>query len=287
MEALLEEKLHGIKTTLARIGDIRPTWTQRVLKTGVLSRMLSRIEVDGRSFEVTDRFTQSLASRFHVGKEFFRYFTPDEVFGRVQEVHPRSLVRLTTDGDRALGMSSPAKPIVRPAELCRLLKRQKKRVLDVRYENGIVTTTHQLDEADWTIGRDVFSHTYTFETPVDGFGLPSVYLSLIRMICTNGLIGYSPAFRTDIALGKEERDGAEGPLGRAMDCFSNEEGYAAIRERLESARQSEASIFDVHMLARSMSRDTKPGGYDAMRPIYDRFWKLTGDIAVKYGVASD
>lgn len=287
MVAVLEKRLGELDTTVARIGDIRPRWTEQQLKTGVVRRRLSSIEVNGRSFKVTLRFMQSLAARFHVGPEFFRYFTPDEVFERVQNVHPRSSVRLTTDGDHALGMSNPAKPLVRPDDLCRLLKSQGDRLANVHYDEGIVTTTHWLDEADWRIGRDVFSHTYTFETPVDGFGLPSVYLSLIRMICTNGLIGYSPVFRTDISLGKEASDGVAGPLGRAMDCFSNEEGYAALRERLESARKSEASIFEVRMLARALTRSAKQSNEATMRQIYDKLWQLTGDIAVKYGVASD
>jgi len=230
---------------------------------------------------------QSLAARFHVGREFFRYFTPDEVFARVQEVHPRGWVRLTTDRDLALGMSNPDRPAVHPQELCKLLQAQSGRLVEARYTGGVVKSVHRLDEPEWKLGREVFQNTFTLETPVDGFGLPSVYLSLIRQICRNGLIGYAPAFRTDIALGHSDSDGTSGPLRRAMDCFSNEEGYAAIRERLQSARQSEASVYEVQMFCRALARDTKPGAFHCMQPVYDRLWRLTGDISIKYGVASD
>lgn len=287
MIGTLERKLDNVKATLTRIGDIRPIWTEKILKNGILGRTVDSIVVNDKPYRVTSRFMQSLAARFHIGREFFRYFTPDEVFQRVQEVHPRTHVRLTTDGQLALGLSNPAKPMIRPPELCRLLKSQGDRAIDVRYRQGIVTSTHRLDEANWSVGRDVFSQTYTMETPVDGFGLPSVYLSLIRLICTNGMVGYSPAFRTDIALGKNEFDGAEGPLGRAMECFSNEEGYSALRERLESARKSEASVYEVRMLSRAITRDCQPARRADLQQLFDRLWRLTGDLAVKYGVASE
>lgn len=287
MVALLTEQLAALQRQVVRIGDIRPRWIEKRLKTGVTRRSISRIQVGDREYQATDRFMQSLAARFHVGQEFFRYFTPDEVFDRVQEVHPRSLVRLTTHGQVALGMSNPDRPTVHPDELCRLLMAQNGHLVEARYGGGVVKSVHRLDEPEWKLGRDVFSNTFTLETPVDGFGLPSIYLSLIRQICSNGLIGYAPAFRTDIPLGKNDSDGAAGPLRRAMDCFSNEEGYAAIRQRLQSAQRSEASVYEVRMLCRALSRDIKPGAFGHTQPIYDRLWKLTGDISVKYGVASD
>jgi hypothetical protein len=283
----LEGRLGQLDTTCVQIGDIVPRWTQTETSSGLARRRLSTIDVDGRPYGVTDRFTRSLALRFHVGSEFFRYFTPDEVFERIQQVHPRATVRLTTDGERALGMSNPAKPYVRPQELCRLLRGQRDRLVNLEYRDGVVRSTHRLDEAEWNVGRDAFASTFMFETPVDGVGLPSVYLSVIRMICTNGMIGYAPAFRTSIQLGKDLLDGAEGPLGRAMDCFSNEEGYAAFRERLDAARKSEASVYEVRMLCRALSRDFDPAKRASGQRIFERLWKLTGDLAVKYGVASE
>lgn len=258
MVAALSEQLAGLRRQVLRLGDIRPRWTEKRLKTGVTRRVISGIQVGDREYKVTERFMQSLAARFHVGQEFFRYFTPDEVFARVQEVHPRSLVRLTTDGKLALGMSNPDLPIVHPQELCKLLKSQNGNLVEAKYAGGTVKSVHRLDEPEWSLNKEVFLNTFTLETPIDGFGLPSVYLSLIRQICSNGLIGYAPAFRTDIPLGKNDSDGAAGPLRRAMDCFSNEEGYAAIRQRLQSAQRSEASVYEVRMLGRAISRDTRP-----------------------------
>jgi hypothetical protein len=287
MVAVLTEQLAGLHRQVVRIGDIQPIWSEERRRAGIDRRAIGRIKVHDREYHVTDRFMQSLASRFHVGGDFFRYFTPSEVFTRIQEVHPRGRVRLTTDRDTVLGMSNPDRPIVHPEELCRLLAAQNGQVVQRQYQRGVVTSVHQLDEPPWKLGKEVFTSTFTLETPVDGFGLPSIYLSLIRQLCTNGMIGYAPAFRTNIPLGKHDSDGAAGPLRRAMDCFSNEEGYAAVRQRLASARTSEASVYEVRMLCRAMSRDTRTGKDAAMQPVYDRLWKLTGDISIKYGVASD
>ncbi len=283
----IENRLKTVGTTYVRIGDMIPRWTEAESTNGPARRRLSTIEVAGRPYAVSDRFLRSLALRFHVGSEFFRYFTPDEVFERVQRVHPRTTVRLTTDRDTALGMSNPSRPYVSPGELCGLLRGQRGRLTGIDYHNGVVTSTHRMDEASWSIGRDLFSSTFTFETPIDGIGLPSVYLSVVRLICANGMIAYAPAFRTEIPLGRNADDGVAEPLGRAMDCFSNEEGYAAFRDRLEMARKSEASVYEVRMLCRAISRDLDPKKRADGHVIFDRLWKLTGDLATKYGVASD
>jgi len=287
MLAKLMDRLSDLRSIDVQIGHIRPSWSDKQLNSGIVNRVLHTVTVNDQDYIVTPRFLQSLAARFHIGREFFRYYTPSEVFQRVQIVHPRHHVRLTVDGEYALGMSNPARPYVTPPEMCKLLDDQGENLVDVEYGEGVVTTTHKLDEADCKIGGEVFKHTYTFEIPMDGFGLPSVYLSMIRQICTNGMIGYAPAFRTDISLGKDKSDGIVGPLGRAMDCFSNEEGYAAIRERLESARRSEASVYEVRLLARAITRDSIPRKRFEMQKLYDKLWRLSGDLSVKYGVASD
>ncbi len=137
MVAALTERFAGLRTQVVQIGDIRPRWTEKRPKTGVARRAISDIEIGDREYRVTGRFMQSLAARFHVGQEFFRYFTPSEVFARVQETHPHSLVRLTTDGNAALGMSNPDRPIVHPQELCRLLESQNGRVVQKQYAEGI------------------------------------------------------------------------------------------------------------------------------------------------------
>jgi len=285
-----ENKLSDLRTVVMSVGEIVPTWSERTENNGIVNRALTWITIPGgEKLEVTERFLKSLAARFHVSAAFFKYFKPDEVFARVQEVHPRTRVRLMIDRKRALAMSNPGKPFVQPEDLCRLLREQGDRVTSVEYHSGIVTSTHAMDEAEWTVGRDAFRQTFTLETPIDGLGLPSVYLSLIRQICTNGMVGYAPAFRTSITIGKDDQDNPLLPLGRAMDCFNNDEGFDALRQRLDAALLSEASVYEVRMLAKAIHADLAGRREDQLRydDVFKALGELTGDVALKYEVASE
>jgi len=285
-----ENKLSDLRTVSVSIGDIRPKWSERAENNGITNRRLTWIALPGGEvLEVTPRFIRSLAARFHVGNEFYKYFKPDEVFERIQQVHPRTHVRLMIDGKRALAMSNPTKPFVQPEDMCRLLRECEDSVTRVEYHDGVVTSTHAMNDPEWSIGQDAFKQTFTLETPVDGLGLPSVYLSLIRQVCTNGMIGYAPAFRTSITIGKDDNDSPLLPLRRAMECFSNDEGFDALRQRLEAALMSESSVYEVRMLAKAIHDDLAGKRQDVIR--YDDVLRaltvLTGDVALKYQVASD
>jgi hypothetical protein len=89
------------------------------------------------------------------------------------------------------------------------------------------------------IGPDTFRDEYVVDVPVDGYGGPSTYLSMFRIICSNGAVARVPEFRSDIVTGKDEPVHA---LSRALDTFSNDEGFSALRERYESAQRSPASV---------------------------------------------
>jgi hypothetical protein len=39
------------------------------------------------------------------------------------------------------------------------------------------------------IARDGFQNKFVLDTPIDGYGRPAVYLSMLRLICANGLVG--------------------------------------------------------------------------------------------------
>ena len=285
-----ENKLADMRTEYVSIGDIRPKWSERMENNGITNRRLTSITLPGgESLEVTPRFTKSLAARFHVGDTFYKYFTPDEVFERVQRTHPRTRVRLMIDKKRALAMSNPGRPFVQPEDMCRLLRECGDNVTKVDYQDGIVTSTHAMNDPEWRVGQDAFRQTFTLETPIDGLGLPSVYLSLIRQVCANGMVGYAPAFRTSITIGKDDNDNPLLPLRRAMECFSNDEGFDALRQRLESALLSEGSVYEVRMLAKAIHDDLAGKHRDAIRydDVLQALTDLTGDVALKYQVASD
>jgi hypothetical protein len=275
----------AIRSRNVRIGHLTPEWSEHETDTGVIRR-LEHIKCDGNTYQVTPRFVRSLGVQYHIAENVFRYFTPVEVLSRIQAVRRRSQVRLTTDGNRALALSDPARPFVTGADLVNILTARQDTLLDAHYRQGVVHTTHQVDGPEWMVGRDAFASTFTLDTPIDGFGLPQIHLSVLRLVCSNGLVAQVRAFRTDIAVGRHLPDGASAPLARALDCYSNEEGFMAVRQRLDAARQSEASVRDVFSFTRALSSSFSSAKAPGAKLILSRLATLTGDLSARYGVAS-
>ena len=76
---------------------------------------------------------------------------------------------------------------------------------------------------------DDFRTQFNLELPVDGYGLPSAFLGLLRLVCTNGMIGMQPAFKTVFQLGKGDDD-LSSALTRIMATFNNEERIQFAQE---------------------------------------------------------
>ncbi len=155
--------------------------------------------------------------------------------------------------------------------------------LDTNYGDGIVTSTHtpRSGERPFSIGGDSFQHRFVMETPIDGFGHPNIYLSFLRMVCSNGMIGYGKAFRSDISLGKDMTH----CIGRALDGFDNGEGYAALRQRFESAQQSWASVHECAQLCKQLM-DMNDGHSIKAEHWLGDFRRMSGDLSALYGMAN-
>lgn len=214
---------------------------QRGFKSGKVS--MTGIEVGGTQAVPTRRFWKSFFARFNISDNVFRYFEPGEVFERVSARAPDDKFRycLERGGEgpaRLLAVSSLRRPLITHDEISGLVVRR--RGAGAKYDNGVVSSTHtpRSGERTFEIGGDRFQHQFVMETPVDGFGQPKIYLSFLRMICSNGAIGYTRAFRSDISQGKD----LSHCIARALDSYDNGDGYAALRQRFESAQRSWASV---------------------------------------------
>lgn len=212
------------------------------------------LSVDGRKFQPTPRFWTSLCSTYSthgLSTKVFKLFNHAEVLQRLTDVlggDDIARVRYTYENldpapGRILAITLPSKPVISYERIGETLGRYN--ALSTEYGAGIVRSTHTPNHmSNFEIAGDGFAHQYVMETPIDGFGSPLIYLSLLRQVCSNGMIGYSRAFRSEISLGRGDTKGADilFSLERALDSFSNEEGYAALRNRFESATKSWASI---------------------------------------------
>ncbi len=190
--------------------------------------------------------------------------------------------------------------------------------LDVTYHDGIVESSHvpRTSGGVFQVGGDDFMNRFLMATPIDGYGAPNIYLALLRMVCQNGVVGYSKAFKSSVSLGKGDDDVAP-TLTRALDGFGNDEGYAAIRSRLEEAARSWASVYEQESLYKVLVQAygkngiDESGGVPALAPrirsllhapvdgvveevpnggigsqLLVAFNRMTGDAQRLYGVAS-
>ncbi len=250
----------------------------------------------------SNRFWNSLHLRFGFTSNIFRYFSHEEVFNRISAVAPNDRIRWCLERTNGvgllLGVTNPQAAVMPHDDLMSLLGRYETQ--EVTYSKGVVSSQHspRLD-VPFQVAGDGFQNRFVLDTPIDGFGRPSVYLSLLRLRCSNGAIGYTPAFRSELSVGKGD-DGVNFALTRVLDGFNNEEGFAALRQRFEASAKSWASVSEVMKLYRTLTRLHNRGeirskkkivGNDGASetdgsPLFHAFHKMTGDLTRIYGMAN-
>jgi hypothetical protein len=286
-------------------------------------RIASEVLVNDEPIQPTERFWTSLYARYGFNKSFFKYFDYAEVFQRIADVESQDRMRLCIERDeekgesRLMAVSNPTKPIVRYDDLMETLDRYEG--CDVRYCDGMVESSHvpRAGGNSFEISGDAFSNRFIMSTPIDGYGLPNIYLSLLRQICSNGMVGYARTFRSTLALGRGDDD-VIFSIVRALDGFGNDEGYAALRQRFEAATKSWASVYEANSLykhlvkllarrrigwdgvatggssgianllsAEQSERQSKTGSTEEIgSPVITAFHRMTGDMSQIYGLAN-
>jgi hypothetical protein len=253
--AVVADRAVRMNYTFLPISDLQ-VQTEEDPKSG--KKVVTNVMVLDEPVAPTERFWTSLFARYGFNSAFFKYFDHAEVFLRISQKESNDRMRICIERDdegkgTLLGVSNPNKPIVVFDELMELLDRYAGE--KITYHNGIVESTHvpRIGGNHFEVGGDDFANRFLLATPIDGYGSPNIYLSLLRIICENGVVGYTKAFRSQLALGKGDDD--VGPsLTRALDGFNNDEGFAALRLRLESAAQSWLSVYEANTLYKSLVR---------------------------------
>ncbi|WP_237607657.1 DUF932 domain-containing protein [Roseimaritima sediminicola] len=256
---------------------------------------LDQLEIAGRPVAASRRFWRSFFTRFGIAENVFRYFTPAEVFGRIEQCNgddtfqycvaspstPPHKRKNKTPQDQILAITNIKRPVIRYDEVIDLLQRYGGH--DIHYHDGVVSSTHQPrgGSRQFAIGGDAFRDRFCMETPVDGYGHPRLFLSVLRMVCTNGMIGYSRAFRSDISVGKH----MDHCIARALESFDNGDGYSALRQRFESSQRSWASVRECLQLGQCLERLLKDDQF-TRSGLLGRFRTLAGNLSELYGLAN-
>jgi hypothetical protein len=247
---------------------------------------------DGRKMRVSDRFWLSFSSLYGLSQNVFNYYHPEEVFDRITQTK-QDTVRVTFEESQIpemdgclLSATNPAKPLLRVDQARGLVDSFGGKGLS--YANGIVTCRFDCPfPMEFEIGGDGFRTQFHMEMPLDGYGLPSAYLALLRLVCENGMVGIAPAFKTTFQLGSNETD-LDPVLRRAFETYNNEEGYHSFRQRVESSTRSWASLHEALSLRKALSRATT-GQLNAESPsneMLERFDALCGDPLSFYGLSA-
>jgi len=284
--------------TTARIGDLRVLDHKEETGRTVVDSIL----VNDEPMKPTNRFWTSLYARFGFNKSFFRFFGHEEVFNRIADVESNKSLRLCVErggenDGRLLAVSNPTKPVVQYDDLMEKLEQYDSQ--DVSYVDGIVQSTHapRVGGRNFDVAGDQFSNRFVMETPVDGYGQPNIYLSLLREICSNGMVGYARAFRSSLSLGTGD-DNPGFAISRALDGFgaSADEGYAALRQRFQAAAKSWASVYEANtfhkkllgLIVRNQFNDGSRfnDNSNLEHPVIAKFNEMTGDVSQLYGIAN-
>jgi len=246
----------------------------------------SALNYAGEDLKPTKRFWRSFFQRFRISENVFRYFEPSEVFQRISQRADNQRIRFCVERQpgtvpKLLAATTPGRPMIHFNEISDLVESYEG--TDVEYSNGIIISTHmpRSGASRFKIGGDDFEHRFLMETPVDGFGHPRIHLSFLRLVCTNGMVGYSKAFRSDISLGKDIKH----CIVRALESYDNGEGYAALRQRFESAQTSWASLRECLSLYQAISRVSLKDGRRPIKILED-FRRMTGNLHMLYGLAN-
>ncbi len=272
------------------IASVDDLVVERMQREGNGKVKLRNLKINGQSVHATKRFWRSFFTRFGIAENVFRYFTPAEVFTRIAEVNGDTSFRFCianhTDKDGRgksdlLAVTSPNRSAIRFDEITDLIERFGGH--DVRYHQGLVTSTHapRGGSRQFAIGGDQFRDRFCMETPIDGFGHPRLFLSMMRLVCSNGMIGYSRAFRSDVPIGKH----MDHCISRALQSFDNGDGYVALRQRFESAQTSWASVHECIGFAATLER-LKRDQQLTCEGLLGRFRSVAGNLCELYGLSN-
>jgi hypothetical protein len=266
---------------------------------------VEKITLGEHEFYPTKRFWDSMCSKFGFGSSIYKYFTHKETFNRVSQVSKDDKIRLTIQTTpssnektrwtpKLLAITGTDAPLITGQETILLMNR-----LDaekISYADGIITSRHKPNTImDFDIGGDAHQTKLVLDTPIDGYGRPNIYLELLRLICKNGVVGLSSAFKSSVIIGKV---GGMDTLERAVSSYSNEDGFVAMRSRILSAQKSWASVSECVRLARMLWKlepdDFRPEvimTIESSKPnehrnrLVSKLFEVCGDLREIYGVA--
>lgn len=240
-----------------------------------------RFSYQGNEFTASRRFYNSLAKKMRFSTNIFNYFTPSEVLDRIAQKAPSATFAVTFDHheNSMLGVVDEGKKMLPAGLACRIFA-DDPRTRKISYHDGIWQAELALDECFRTPQAGEYFRKFKIMYPVDGVGMPCIYLSMLRQICQNGAVAQVSQFRTDIEINDES--GLH--LSKLLRSFSNQSGFAALEERLEIAAGTAASVNELLSVDRLLMNNI-PDRH-VYRELHNRLEEIAGEPCLNYGTTS-
>lgn len=241
----------------------------------------ARIRFNDREYRLSKRFFSSFARRMKFSTNVFNYFSPQEFLTRVAERKPEVAFQATFDDHSGLllGVTDPDRKLLPAHIACRVIA-DDPRTRKIVYNDGVWEAEMMLDEKFEVPQAGEYYRKLQLNYPVDGLGLPSVYLATMRVVCSNGAVAAVSQFRTDI----EVNDESGTHLGKLLKSFSNDYGFSAMSERLIAAQDTVASVNELLSIDALIAANVSDK--NAYRVIHDRLNDIAGDPCYQYAVTS-
>lgn len=282
--------LPGFEPTAEVVKDMTKSSNNRVRKMGIKASIRnSKLKLpDGRACSVSPSFVTSFLTEGKCGSNVFNLYTPQEVFGRLGERLNNSKrsdrfrvalekVKLGDGSEKVTARSiRPTSRFSPDFDLVSELVSGLDSPIDLNYCNGNVEFSmrnFRANSVKIADGDGEWQPRTFLSLPVDNFGHGYSFVEMLRLVCTNGAIGLSKGFRSEINLGSilkdkeltydQRRARALYTLQSYINTMNNDEDASAMAERLRTATKSHLSLREYlllfSVLARSLGHDAAQG----------------------------
>ena len=240
-----------------------------------------KIQFEDRTYDTSARFITSFARKLKFSSNIFTYFTAEEVFDRVQQRNPDVAFKVTFDRQdgEILGVVGENKKLL-PADIACNVFASDPRVQKIQYSKGVWEAEFQLDETFSIRNDSEYARKIWVHYPVDGVSMPCVYLSVLRQVCSNGMVALVPGFRTDIEINDESGT----HLSRLLRSYNNENGFMALESRLQTAQNTIASVNELLKFENLLT--TQISDQASASQLQTRLEEMAGDPCSRYETTS-
>ncbi len=240
-----------------------------------------KIQFEDRIYNTTARFITSFARKLKFSNNIFNYFTAEEVFDRVYQRNPDVAFKVTFDRQdgEILGVVDENKKLL-PAEIACNVFASDPRVQKIQYSKGVWEAEFLLDGSFSIRNDSEYARKIWVHYPVDGVSMPCVYLSVLRQVCSNGMVAMVPGFRTDIEINDESGT----HLSRLLRSYNNENGFMALESRLQTAQDTLASVNELMKFENLLT--TQISDQASASRLQTRLEEMAGDPCARYETTS-